>query len=60
MVAVQSLVVVGICGQSRRSVVVKSMVGGSDEHGWWWWEEKSWPCLVSMMPNKHCLFGPHT
>jgi len=34
MVAVWSLVVIGICGQSRRSVVVKSVVGGGDEHGW--------------------------
>ena len=30
MVAVGSLVVVGIHGWSQRSVVVKSMVGGSD------------------------------
>jgi len=41
-----------------QSLVVKSVVGSGDKHGWWWWEEKSWPCLVSMMPNKHCLFGP--
>ena len=29
-------VVIGICGQSQRSVVVKSIVDSSDEHGWWW------------------------
>jgi len=38
VVVLRSLVVVGICGQSRRAVVVTSVVGGSDEHGWWWWE----------------------
>jgi len=38
VVALQSLVVVGIRGQSRRAVVVMSVVGGGDEHGWWWWE----------------------
>jgi len=66
MVAVGLLVVIGIRGRSWRSVVVKSMVGSGDWWQawlvvvrWWWWEEKSWLCLVSKMPNKHCLFGPH-
>jgi len=38
MVALRLLVVVGIRGQSRRAVVVTSIVGSGDEHGWWWWE----------------------
>ena len=38
VVALRSLVVIGIRGQSRRAVVVTSVVGSSDEHGWWWWE----------------------
>jgi len=40
VVALQLLVVIGIRGQSRRVVVVTSMVGcGGKER--WWWEEKS-------------------
>ena len=64
VVALQSLVVIGIHGQSRRAVVVTSVVVGSDEHGWWWWEgemvvgEREWPCLVTIIA-KQTLFVTH-
>ena len=38
MVVLQSLVVIGVRGQSQRAVVVMSIVGSGDEHGCWWWE----------------------
>jgi len=65
VVALWSLVVIGIHGQSQRVVMVMSIVGGSDEHGWWWWEgemvvgRKEWPCLVSMIAKQTTLFVIH-
>jgi len=63
LVALRSLVVIGIRGQSQRAVVVTNIVGSSDKHGWWWWEgemvgRKEWPCLVSMIA-KQTLFVIH-
>jgi len=64
LVVLRSLVVIGVCGQSRRAVVVMSIVGGSDEHGWWWWEgemvvgEREWLCLVTIIA-KQTLFVTH-
>ena len=64
VVALQSLVVIGIHGQSQRAVVVMSIVGSSDKHGWWWWEgemvvgEREWLCLVTIIA-KQTLFVTH-
>jgi len=55
VVVVWSLVVVGICGQLQRAVVVMSMVGGGDKHGQWWWEEEMVVVGRKEWPNKKCL-----
>jgi len=65
VVVLQSLVVIGVRGQSQRVVVVTSIVGSGDKHGWWWWEgemvvgRKEWPCLVSMIAKQTTLFVIH-